>query len=134
MGFIFYFFPGELISIFTTDQELVKTGIFAMTIAGFNQPLLNYMIVQGGSLRGAGDTRNVMIITTIRLWVVFVPMTYLFIARLGYGIEAIWFAEIASFIVTIPIIFKRFYDGRWLDIRIYSNLSIEEQSLKRETI
>lgn len=134
MGVIFYFFPGELISIFTTDTELIKTGIFAMTIAGFNQPLLNYMIVQGGSLRGAGDTRNVMIITTIRLWIVFVPMTYLFIAQLGYGIEAMWFAEIASFIVTIPIIFKRFYDGRWLDIRIYSNPSTDDQAISNESI
>jgi len=92
------------------------------------------MIVQGGSLRGAGDTRNVMIITTIRLWIVFVPMTYLFIAQLGYGIEAMWFAEITSFVVTIPIIFKRFYDGRWLDIRIYSNPSIEAQTMSSESI
>lgn len=120
MGIIFFFFPTQLISIFTTDTTLIGTGLFAMTIASFNQPLLNYMIVQGGALRGAGDTRSVMIITTIRLWVVFVPFTYLLISYFNFGIEAIWIAEIASFMITIPIIFKRFYDGRWLDIKIYS--------------
>jgi len=134
MGIIFYFFPGQLISIFTTDPALIKTGLFAMTIAAFNQPLLNYMIVQGGALRGAGDTRNVMIITSIRLWVIFVPVTYLLIAQLGYGIEAMWFAEIASFLITIPIIFKRFYDGRWLDIRIYSNPTQNDQETVKETL
>jgi len=134
MGIIFFFFPGQLISIFTTDTKLITTGIFAMTIAGFNQPLLNYMIVQGGALRGAGDTRNVMIITTFRLWIIFVPLTYILVSYLGFGIEAMWIAEIISFVITIPIIFKRFYNGRWLDIKIYSEHPGRTKEISSDTI
>lgn len=126
MGVVFYVFPDSLIGIFTTDQALINTGLFAMTLAAFNQPLLNYMIVQGGALRGAGDTRTVMLITTLRLWGIFVPVTYFLIAHLNYNIEAIWIAEISAFLVTIPILFKRFYNGRWLDIKIYDDPEITE--------
>lgn len=119
MGIIFLIFPDNLISIFTTSESLIKTGTFAIILAGINQPLLNYMIVQGGALRGSGDTRSVMVITSMRLWLIFVPATYILISHFHFNVEAIWYAEISSFLIFCPIIFKRFKDGKWLNISIY---------------
>ncbi|MEA1975345.1 MAG: MATE family efflux transporter [Bacillota bacterium] len=123
IGIMFLLIPDKLIGIFTTEPLLIKASLTGMILAGLNQPLLNYMIVQGGTLRGAGDTRSVMIITSFRLWLIFVPMSYVLISHYNFGVEACWIAEITSFLIFIPVIFKRFYSEKWLDIQIYENNS-----------
>lgn len=119
IGSIFLIFPETFLKIFTTDSTIIEKGTFAILLAGFNQPLLNYIIVQNGTLKGAGDTRTVMLLTTFRLWILFVPATYILIELFHFNVEAIWYAEIFSFIITIPIVFNRFRNGKWLNINIY---------------
>lgn len=50
----------------------------------------------------------VMTITSLRLWTMFVPLSYLFIITLEKGIAGIWIAEIISFICFSAIMFTRF--------------------------
>jgi len=123
MGMVFFTLPDKLIGIFTTDSLLINAGLTAMLIAGFNQPFLNFMIVLSGALRGAGDTRAVMIITTLRLWLIFVPVSYILVSHMSFGVEATWIAEISSFLIFAPIMFKRFYSEKWIDIQIYEKSS-----------
>jgi len=42
---------------------------------------------------------------------------------MNFGVEATWIAEISSFLIFAPIMFKRFYSEKWLDIQIYENSS-----------
>ncbi len=91
-----------------------------MYFMGINQPFLNFMIVMSGVLRGAGDTRIVMIITILRLWIMFVPLSYLFIITLSQGVNGMWYGEIISFIVFNGIIVLRFKSKRWTHIKLDS--------------
>lgn len=113
VGIIFVVVPLPLLYAFTTDQTVIAIGIPVMIYMAFNQPGLNYMIVMGGALRGAGDTYKLMIYTMIRLWGLFVPLSYLFILTLNQGVAGLWQAEILSILATAVIIFKRFHSREW---------------------
>ena len=113
VGFIFVAIPLPLLYAFTTDQTVIALGIPVMIYMALNQPGLNYMIVMGGALRGAGDTYKLMIYTMVRLWALFVPLSYLFILILEQGVAGLWQAEIVSILATALIIFRRFHSRKW---------------------
>lgn len=113
MGLIFILFPKEILQLFSKDISVVSAGSSAMLFMGINQIALNFVIVISGALRGAGDTGTVMINTVLRLWLVFVPMSFLFIIVLNKGVVGIWYAEICSFILFAFLLFLRFKSKRW---------------------
>lgn len=113
VGIVFVVVPLPLLYAFTTDQTVIALGVPVMIFMAFNQPGLNYMIVMGGALRGAGDTYKLMIYTMVRLWGLFVPLSYLFILTLNQGVAGLWQAEIVSILATALIIFKRFHSKEW---------------------
>ena len=120
MGIVFILFPEPIIRIFTTETEVIEASINTLRIAGFNQAPLAFMIIMAGALRGTGDTKGVMIITAMRLWLVFVPLTYLFTIYLNQGVTGVWYAEITSFVIFSIVIFKRFYAMEWTEIRMFA--------------
>ena len=113
VGIIFVVVPLPLLYAFTSDQTVITLGIPVMVYMALNQPGLNYMIVMGGALRGAGDTYKVMIYTMVRLWGLFVPLSYLFILLLDQGVSGLWQAEIISILTTALIIYRRFHSKKW---------------------
>lgn len=119
MGLIFLLFPVPLLKIFTSERELIESATFTMRIAGFNQPLLAFMIILGGALRGSGDTRGVMLITALRLWTIFIPLTYLFVMYYQQGVVSVWYAEITSFLVFSIVIYRRFTAMEWARIEMF---------------
>jgi putative MATE family efflux protein len=120
MGIIFILFPEPIIRIFTTETEVIEASIRTLRVAGLNQAPLAFMIIMAGALRGTGDTKGVMIITAMRLWLVFVPLTYLFTILLNQGVVGVWYAEITSFIIFSIVIYKRFYSMEWSKIRMFA--------------
>lgn len=122
MGAVFLLFPETLLGIYDAGPSLIALSALTMIVAGFNQPFLNFMIVLSGALRGAGDTRAVLMITTARLWLFFVPLTYLFIVHLDRGIAGFWMAEITSFLFTSILLYRRFRSRKW------ARLSFEPQA------
>ncbi len=115
---LFLVFRRPILSIFTTDLAVIESSMSTMILMAVNQPLLNFMIGISGGLRGAGDTRTVMVITMLRLWVIFVPFSYLTIIWLEYGVSGLWIAEIISFLVFNAIILKRFNSHKWTEIHV----------------
>lgn len=118
-GLVFFLAPEPILRIFTTDLDLIKSAIFTMKIAGLNQAPLAFMIIMSGALRGTGDTRGVMVITSLRLWTLFVPLTYIFVKYFNFGVSSVWYAEIASFIVFSLVIYRRFIAMEWAKIRMF---------------
>lgn len=119
MGLVFILFPIAILKIFTSDPELIKSATYTMRLVGINQPLLAFMIVMGGALRGTGDTRGVMWITSLRLWIIFVPLTWIFISYFKYGVNSVWYAEIISFVIFTVVIYRRFAAREWANIVMF---------------
>jgi Na+-driven multidrug efflux pump len=123
MGLLFFVFPEFFVGIFTDNTTLINVSLLAMTFMALNSPFLNFTVVLSGALRGAGDTKSVMVITTLRLWLIFVPLNYILVQFLDYGIESVWMAEMTSFLIFSIIMFLRFERGKWADIKIYEDQS-----------
>ncbi len=119
MGLVFISFPIVILKIFTTDLELIKSATFTMRIASLSQPLLAFIIVMEGALRGTGDTRGVMWVTSLRLWTLFIPLTWIFVVYLNYGVTSVWYAEFISFLIFTFIIYRRFAAREWTNIEIF---------------
>ena len=115
---MFLLFPNFILSMFTDKQELFDQGISVFRIMAFNQLFLTANIVMGGALRGAGDTAAVTRLTSLRLWLIFTPMSYVLIRFTDYGVGGVWIAEVTSLMIFLVFLVLRFRSQKWavLDI------------------
>lgn len=118
MGIIFMLLGDLSIRVFTQDVAVITLGLPIIIYLAINQPLLNFMIVMSGALRGAGDTKIQMYITISRLWFIFIPLSYVFILLGNTGIKGVWYAEITSFVISSVVVFIRFKSKKWSLIKV----------------
>jgi Na+-driven multidrug efflux pump len=63
---------------------------------------------------GAGDTRGVMVLMGMSLWLVRVPLCYLFVVILGFGAVSVWWTMNLSQLVMALLISRRYFSKKWL--------------------
>ncbi len=112
-GTCFFLFPRFLLSLFTPETALIEAGVPVFNIMAVNQLFLTAYIVMSGALRGAGDTKSVMRITSLRLWTIFIPISYILIKFFDVGVSSIWYAEILSFIIFLSFLVMTFHRRKW---------------------
>jgi Na+-driven multidrug efflux pump len=71
-------------------------------------------VILGGGLSGAGDTRSVMTRVALSLWLVRIPLSYLFVVVLGFGAVWVWWSMNLSQFLQAFLITKRYLSGMWL--------------------
>lgn len=118
MGVIFFVFAKPLTALFINDAGVIAWGSLCVMIAALEQPTIAITYVLGGALRGAGDTRWPMYITTIGVWLVRVPLIYLFIVIWHYDITAAWLITAGDFFVRSIILWWRFSANKWKTITL----------------
>ena len=65
------------------------------------------------ALRAAGDTRYIMIVSMISMWVFRLILGILLAVRGGFGVEGIWFAMYADWLFRGLCFGLRYKSGRW---------------------
>lgn len=113
MGVLFFFLAKPLTGLFIQEPEVVYWGMQCVMIAALEQPTIALTYVLGGALRGAGDTRWPMYVTTAGVWFVRIPLIYLFIIVLKYDITAAWYITAADFLVRSIILWRRVASNKW---------------------
>jgi len=113
MGLVFVLFPQPLIRLFTDDLAVVQMAVTPLRIVGLIQPVLAATMVFAGNLRGAGDTRFPMYVTSMSIWSIRVPMATLLCLALGMGLNGAWLGMITDQVVRGAVFFLRFKGGRW---------------------
>lgn len=113
MGVIFFVFARPLTSLFINDPAVIEWGAACVRLAALEQPTLALTYVLGGALRGAGDTKWPMYITITGVWLVRLPLIYLFIIIWGYDITAAWWITAADFLIRSIFLWRRFASNRW---------------------
>ncbi|HWR41653.1 MATE family efflux transporter [Sporomusa sp.] len=114
MGVIIFIFAKPLTAFFIDDPQVVYWGSLCVMIAVLEQPTLALCFVLGGALRGAGDTRWPMYVTTIGVWLIRLPLVYLFITVWGYDITAAWYITAGDFLIRSVILWWRFASQKWM--------------------
>ena len=114
----FFIFPKQMIPLISKDPEVINLGAKILMLAGIFQLSDAFGICANGVLRGAGDTRFVMIVGLSYAWFLFLPLAYL----LGYtfkgGVVGAWIGATIYIIIYGITIFMRFRRGKWESIEI----------------
>ena len=120
VGVTLAIFGPQLMRVFSSDPEVIRLGhtllIFAAIFAGFDA----MTIVLAGALRGAGDTRWMMVALTIGAYGVSLPLAWTFAHPLGLGARGAWIGETIYIILISAVFLRRFHGEAWRDIKIFS--------------
>jgi len=118
MGFLFFFFPYLLLRAFTDDPEVIKLGTFFLKVVALIQIPLAITMVLSGSLKGAGDTSYILLVTIIGMWVIRLPLSYFFSVHLHLEILYLWGTMIIDWFTRMTLLIGRYRSERWQEIRL----------------
>jgi len=90
MALLFLALPQHLVAIFTNDPEVIRQGAVFLRIVAFAQLPLAVSFVYAGSLRGAGDTFYVFIVTMLTMWGVRVLLAWIAASWLHLSLYWVW--------------------------------------------
>ncbi|MDB4993439.1 MAG: efflux family protein [Myxococcaceae bacterium] len=97
-GLAFLAFRSLILSAFTTDPAIVAVGAAAVPILALAQPFMAIGTVLGQSLRGAGFTRDVLVVSAISALGVRIATTWLFAIVLGMGLTGVWLGSTCDWV------------------------------------
>lgn len=117
--FFFFIFGGKyLVMLFTSDQQIISTGALILILVAFSSPGQISQVILSGSLRGAGDSRFVAVISLISVTTIRPLLTYLFCYPLGFGVVGAWISLLLDQYTRLFFTLKRFSSGKWSRIRL----------------
>ena len=102
---------GPLMSMFTNDPEVIEIGKTYLRIVSPFYITFTSMFVISAVMRGAGDTLIPMVITFFALWIVRVPVCYIF--SLKFGIIGIWWGLPLAWVTGMGLSYVYYLTGRW---------------------
>jgi len=94
IGIIFFIWPELFLSIFTSDSTLLSLGGRYLQLDVITFPLMAIALTATRALQGMGTGVPGFVANLVRIFVVAVPLAYLFVYVLGYGYLSIAWAMI----------------------------------------
>jgi putative MATE family efflux protein len=117
-GVLFAVLAGPLMSLFSSDPEVIALGKVALPVLVLAQPFWAIGQVYAGSLRGAGDARFPMLATSAGMWLVRLPTAYLFGIVLGWGLPGVYLSSTFDAGLRALLNSLRYRTGRWQAIKV----------------
>jgi len=121
IGVVLLLFGGPITSLFVSGEdadEVVDIGRKLMFVFAFAMPAMAVSQTVAGGLRGAGDTRAVLAIGVIAIWVVRLLPAYLLAIVLGFDAPGAWLAAVLDINSRGVLIWLRFRRGKWKGINV----------------
>jgi len=115
---LFVLAPEALLSMFTSDTEVLRLGRPLLALGAAFQLFDAVQIVAGGALRGAGDTRWPFLVQTGLAWLLRLPLAWLFAVTWGGGVVGAWYAEFVFICALAAALMWRFSQGTWKALQI----------------
>lgn len=113
IGLIFVVFAGPVVSIFTTDPEIMAYGKDCLRIVGYGYAFYGLGMVIESSFNGAGDTLTPTYINLFIFWMFEIPLAYMLAHYYGWGPQGVFWAITIAFsllAIVAALLFKR---GKW---------------------
>ncbi len=120
VGIVLAVYGPTLMTAFSDDPEVIRLGGYLLILAAIFAGFDAINIVLMGALRGAGDTRWVMVTLFIGAWLVNLPLALLFSRVLHLGALGAWYGTTIYVILLSGAFAWRFHRGEWRHINIFS--------------
>ena len=117
-GLLFFIIPQFLVSLFTKDKDVIELATMALKIVSICQPFSGASMVLAGALRGAGDTKSVLLITYLGIFLIRIPITYLFLDILNLGLAGAWIVMTIDLAIRSSLAFYVFRRGKWKYLQV----------------
>ena len=104
-------FSDAIMRLFTTDSEVIAIGreyLLLITLFYIFHALMN---TYNGLLRGSGATLFPMIISIVSLWIIRIPLAYLF-SNL-WGVNGIWWSIVTAWVLGFVATYTYYRMNRW---------------------
>lgn len=106
-----FFFGSSLVSLFTTDANVIHIGTRYLLIVGASYVIFSTMFITTGVIRGAGDTLIPMFVTLLSLWVIRIPVST--ILSQHFGTDGIWWGTPIAWTTGLVLSLAYYATGRW---------------------
>ncbi|MEO8573567.1 MAG: MATE family efflux transporter [Pyrinomonadaceae bacterium] len=119
IGFFFFFFPAQLLSIFgLVDPAVVEVGTELLRVLAFSGIFIAVALTYTGGLQGTGDTKSPLVISIISQ--VAIPLGICFVIQKTGTLDAIdiWIAILAGHVTRCVLSVIRFSQGKWRGINV----------------
>ena len=119
IGFLFFFFPGQLLALFgMTDPTVVEIGTQLLRVLSLSGIFISVAMTYTGGLQGTGDTRSPLYISIISQ--VAVPLGICFVLQQTGTLEPleVWLAILAGHFTRCVLSIVRFSQGKWHAITV----------------
>jgi putative MATE family efflux protein len=118
VGAIMFFFGAGMASLFISDLQVITLSALGLKIWALAMPMMGTSNTLAGGLRGAGDTRWVLLIMTGCIWLLRLPLAYLLALALHLGPVGAWTAAVLDVNMRGIFLWWRFSRGGWKKIKI----------------
>jgi putative MATE family efflux protein len=118
VSFTYLLIAPQLISIFTDDPEVIRSGALALRIITSGNIAYGWSMVLTSAINGAGDTFTPTLLNFVCFWLIETPLAYWLAIKEGYGETGVYFSIFfAESILALAAVwlFKR---GKWKTVKI----------------
>lgn len=112
-GVLLFLFPGFMMSIFTTDDQVIAGGIQVLRIVSLSEPVFAALIILEGIFNGIGDTKAPFVFSIVSMWGVRILGTCLCLFVLDAGLAAVWVCMVCDNVTRCALLSWRFVRGGW---------------------
>jgi len=110
--------PDLLLRIFLHEEQTIALARFPLRLLGATMVLETLGSVLMNALLGAGASKRVMFVSVILQWGLFLPVAFLLGPVLGYGMSAVWAAQV-GYRCLQGLIFAAIWRGRkWTNLEV----------------
>ncbi len=113
MALIIWLFAGNLISLYSSDQNVISVATKILYICGFIVIATSFQNCYSGALKGAGDTKFPLYSAIVCVIFIRVSLTFVVVNILKLGIFYIWLVTLIDIVLRAIIIYIRYKSGRW---------------------
>jgi putative MATE family efflux protein len=110
---VLVFASEPIIRLFIADPEVIAEGIVLFRVISYSVFFFGIIMVVFGAFQGSGKTTPVMVLSLTRLWLLRIPLAYLFSFILAWGHLGIWWAMFISNVVISLSGLYWFSRGTW---------------------
>lgn len=83
-----------LVSIFTSDPEVIKLGVTVLRMVAISEPFYGFSIIMEGVLLGLGNTRQPFFYNILGMWGIRIVGTFICTQLLSFGLVSAWLCMI----------------------------------------